>query len=165
MMIPLSAGLHAPCKWVAATGSKVQWGGRIERRFAPDFCTKNPQGNQYGDIGAEFLICARLAISERHTSHVKEEPFAMTNIKPTALEIARADGELNEAQAEAFCLLCRENPELKIAEQGHVDGRTYAALVRRGLLEWRQTASEMGFAFTDRARKIWKSQREAEGDA
>ncbi len=86
----------------------------------------------------------------------------MSNIKPSAMEIARADGELNEAQAEAFCLLCRENPELKFAESGYVDGRTFSALVRRGFLEWRKTPSQMGFAFTEHARNVWESQREAE---
>jgi hypothetical protein len=76
MMIPLSAGLHAHCKWGAATGSKVQWDGKIERRFAPDFCTKNPQGNQRGASDREaHPKCTNRVLLPSHTVQHLHRPL------------------------------------------------------------------------------------------
>lgn len=88
----------------------------------------------------------------------------MSNIKPSAMEVALTRGKLNKAQAEALSFLCRENPKLKFVENSFgVNGNTLAALVRRGYLENRRDPSREGYFFTKSARRLWTSQLEAEG--
>jgi hypothetical protein len=89
--------------------------------------------------------------------------IGLANTTPTLLEQMRTAGTLNEAQADAFLRLCRENPTLKEWEDGDIDGRTMNALINRKLFEWQSKPSDYVCVFTDLAREVWDNYIEAGG--